>query len=449
MTRRATFLHKNEMKPPARSSSTHKDDLQNLAGHIGIANTSVVRDTLLRTTVTSTFDARHLHFYCLEVKPECFMQFEDHINSVCTAKICSNNTMPTASKIRANLGPSLAQAFFEYSHYDTKTLLDLKEPLKSPKTCFPELEEKTQDDKALPLHNELIKADVHQNILEIGESILQRVQKQIEESLRERIEKQTQEKFHMYQAKKRLEAERYAEELHAKYDNYIKTVQKELEKQLKVEWAKAAAEYAKNTQKAVVQERMNVTHDMMRKMRLEMTYVIGSLYKEFEEMFIAQRDNIIADFNSIMREKHVKMVKEMQEFERKVSMDLYIQKHQLEMQSTVDIIYLLCMERLRSCTEKHAMHMHFQKQIHGFHELIDRLNNVLTVMRAEIVHCHVEQKLLEEQLSDVIEQFQKFIDFVFYAVPGQAQFLLPFKLQRLSRSNTSKKENSQAKNLNT
>lgn len=43
-----------------------------------------------------------------------------------------------------------------------------------------------------------------------------------------------QEKLYLYQAKKRLESERYAEKLHMKYENYIKTVQEELEKQLQV-----------------------------------------------------------------------------------------------------------------------------------------------------------------------------------------------------------------------
>lgn len=67
------------------------------------------------------------------------------------------------------------------------------------------------------------------------------------------------------------------------------------------EWSKAAAECAKNIQKAVVQERINVTNEVTRKMRAEMTHVVLSLYKEFEKLFCAKRDNIIADFNQIMR----------------------------------------------------------------------------------------------------------------------------------------------------
>lgn len=85
----------------------------------------------------------------------------------------------------------------------------------------------------------------------------------------------------------------------AVYNKQAKKEKNDLNSQ--AEWTKAAAECAKSTQKAVVQERINVTNEMMRKMRAEMTHVVQSLYKDFEELFCAKRDNIIADFNQIMR----------------------------------------------------------------------------------------------------------------------------------------------------
>lgn len=69
---------------------------------------------------------------------------------------------------------------------------------------------------------------------EIGEALLERVKKDIEESLRDKIERQSREKFYLYQAKKRREAELHAQQLHEKYENYIETVQHELQKQLEV-----------------------------------------------------------------------------------------------------------------------------------------------------------------------------------------------------------------------
>lgn len=61
------------------------------------------------------------------------------------------------------------------------------------------------------------------------------------------------------------------------------------------------AAHAKNLQKAVVQERMKVVHEMMQKMRTNISHVVQTLYKDFEDSFRAQRENIIADFNQIMR----------------------------------------------------------------------------------------------------------------------------------------------------
>ncbi|XP_054012441.1 uncharacterized protein LOC128894618 [Hylaeus anthracinus] len=360
---------------------------------------------------------------------------------LCNGKLCASKAVPTSSELRVCLGSSLAKAFFEYSHDDTKNLLNLVASEKTPKPCFTiPIDDRLHEDVASPTNDDVIKANAHENILEIGEDLLECFRKQIEEDLRTKIERQSQEKFHVYQAKKRREAELKTRELHAKYENYIKTVQDELQEQLEAEWANAAEECAKNTQKAVVQERMNVTHDMMQKMRTEMAYVVQSLYREFEDTFRAQRENIIADFNGIMRETHVKLNAEKREFESKVGRDLYVQKHQLQMQSTVDIINTLCLERLRFCKEKHTIHEHFQKQIAGFHELIAQLKDVICLMRQEIINCYVEKKSLEEQLCDVVKQFQKFINFIFHTVPGQAEYLLPLEFQRSIVSDKNKEE---------
>ncbi|XP_017752698.1 PREDICTED: uncharacterized protein LOC108545533 isoform X2 [Eufriesea mexicana] len=281
---------------------------------------------------------------------------------MCNIKLCSNNDVPPSSVVRACLGPSLAQVFFDYTHHDTIKLLDVLTSLKTSKTCFsiPSDDPLPKSKFVPPTDYQIIKALVHQNILEIGGALLEGVKKQIEESLKEKVEKQSREKFYLYQAKKRRENQLYAQQLHEKYNNYIETVRHELQKQLEKEWSTAAEECAKNTQKAVVQERINVTHEMMRKMRAEMTHVVQSLYKEFEELFCAKRNNIIADFNQIMREKHVKLKKEMQDFKEKVNKDLYIQRRQFEMQNTADIIYTLCLERLRNNREKHTMHKYFE-----------------------------------------------------------------------------------------
>ncbi|XP_068984641.1 uncharacterized protein C6orf163 homolog isoform X2 [Bombus flavifrons] len=365
----------------------------------------------------------------------------------CNVKPCSNNDVPPSSVVRACLGPSLAQVFFNYTHHDTIKLLDVLTPSKTSKACFSiPSDHHLPKTKFMPSTDyQIVKAFVHQNIL----ALLGRVKKEIKENLKDKIERQSREKFYMYQAKKRQEAELHVQQLHEKYENYIETVRRELQKQLEGEWSKAAAECAKNIQKAVVQERINVTNEVTRKMRAEMTHVVLSLYKEFEKLFCAKRDNIIADFNQIMREQHVKLKKEMLDFKEKMSRDLHIQRHQFEIQNAADLIYILCVERLRSNKEKHIMHEYFQvtklfefrllhekkyfignyaliqQQINEFYELMVRLKDIITILKKEIVDCHMEKKLLGEELCKVTKHFQKFINFVFHAIPGQADYLLP------------------------
>lgn len=62
-------------------------------------------------------------------------------------------------------------------------------------------------------------------------------------------------------------------------------------------------------------------------------------------------------------------------------------------------------------------------------------------MREEIINCHVAKKLLEQKIYDVTEQFQKFINFVVDAVPGQAEYLLPLELQSVNYGNGKKQKN--------
>nr|XP_031834024.1 uncharacterized protein LOC116427616 [Nomia melanderi] len=327
------------------------------------------------------------------------------------------------------MGSSLAQAFFQNCHGNTKKVLDLIAPEKSPPPCFTI----QIDDKKLAslMHNEIVKANVHDSILEIGETILERFRKQIENELRDKIQKQLEEKFHIYQAKQRLEAEQKSQEIHEKYKSYMKTVQKKIQKQIETEWANVTAQWVKIMQKAIVQERIKVSREMIQKMRIEIAYVVQSLYEEFEKSFLARKENMIADFNEIMRNLYVKLDVEKKEFEKKVGKELYIQKHQLEMQSTADIINIHCLEQLRYCKEKHILHEYFQKEITGLHASIVRLNNVISVIRNEVINCHMKRTLLEEQFCEIAKQFQKFIDFAFHTIPGQSQYLLPLELQRL------------------
>lgn len=61
------------------------------------------------------------------------------------------------------------------------------------------------------------------------------------------------------------------------------------------------AKHKKELQKIAVKTRIDTTHDVLRKLRPQIYYIIMSLYDELELSYRAQREKIIADFNKIMR----------------------------------------------------------------------------------------------------------------------------------------------------
>lgn len=91
----------------------------------------------------------------------------DQTTPKCNVKPCSNNDVPPSSVVRACLGPSLAQVFFNYTHHDTIKLLDVLTPSKTSKACFSiPSDHHLPKTKFMPSTDyQIVKAFVHQNIL--------------------------------------------------------------------------------------------------------------------------------------------------------------------------------------------------------------------------------------------------------------------------------------------
>lgn len=59
--------------------------------------------------------------------------------------------------------------------------------------------------------------------------------------------------------------------------------------------------YNKILQKAVVETRHNVTFDLMKKMRKEIEFIVTDLNTDYVRRCSIQRENMIADFNNVIR----------------------------------------------------------------------------------------------------------------------------------------------------
>jgi len=63
----------------------------------------------------------------------------------------------------------------------------------------------------------------------------------------------------------------------------------------------ADAKRNEELQKTIVKVQMDTTHDVLRKIRPQMNWVVTSLYNELEQTCRAQKETLIADFNKIIR----------------------------------------------------------------------------------------------------------------------------------------------------
>lgn len=158
------------------------------------------------------------------------------------------------------------------------------------------------------------------------------------------------------------------------------------------------AKHKKELQKIAVKTRIDTTHDVLRKLRPQIYYIIKSLYDDLELSYRAQREKIIADFNKIMRYPNIcfasfkkfscniikcmllnltflytqrkqqhKLDMRIRDIEKKKIRELHIQHYELKIQNVMNIIYVLCMERLRSSFQMHAVHKHCEVNVHIDH----------------------------------------------------------------------------------
>lgn len=63
------------------------------------------------------------------------------------------------------------------------------------------------------------------------------------------------------------------------------------------------------------------------------------------------------------RNQYLKLDARIEEIERQKMKELRIQRHELEMQNITNIIYIFCLEKLRSGSQLQAIHKHFEVNI--------------------------------------------------------------------------------------
>lgn len=79
----------------------------------------------------------------------------------------------------------------------------------------------------------------------------------------------------------------------------------------------------------------------------------------------------------------------------------------------------------------------------SLHELIAKQDDTINTMKERIIEYHDKNIMLQEKVTAIIKEYQKFINFAFDAMPEHADFLLPLDL--FSINNTNEKDTKQEK----
>ncbi|EGI69193.1 hypothetical protein G5I_01957 [Acromyrmex echinatior] len=242
----------------------------------------------------------------------------------------------------------------------------------------------------------ILKSYLHSDILALGERELKKFQAEIEAMMQKKLRDEFAEECHILESEKRFIIRRNADEIHSKYEEYFKGAQQELTEKLQVELMNINAKCNEKLQKAIIKAQMDTTHDVLRKIRPQMNWVVTSLYKELEQTRRAQKEKMIVDFNNIMSFRNI-------------------------------IIYKI---------------LNFEK-IKSLHELIAKQEETINTMSEKITKYRNKNKMLQEKINALTKEFQKFINFAFNTLPEHADFLLPLDL--LSVNSTNKEDSKQEK----
>ncbi|XP_046466092.1 uncharacterized protein [Neodiprion pinetum] len=285
--------------------------------------------------------------------------------------------VPVQAEIRERMGSSMAQVFFDHGHPDSRKLLGVIPPLKGPREeLWISPSDQLIQKVALvpPLTNKCIKACTHQGILAIGKQAMEKYEHELYDKMVKKYEEDNKDTRNMFEAEKRRAIQLAEQELQLKYEKYIQNLQEEFKQDLQIALAEAFQKCSKSMQKVVIRERIEVTKMMLKKLRDEISYVVTSIYENFEHSIRIQKENMVADFNEIIRRERAKTDVKMKEMERNKNEALQVQRHELEMQNFADVTYVLCLERMRASSEKHAIHLGFEYDEHtNFVALVRRL----------------------------------------------------------------------------
>ncbi|CAD6227770.1 GSCOCG00006226001-RA-CDS [Cotesia congregata] len=230
----------------------------------------------------------------------------------------------------------------------------------------------------------------------------------------------------MFEAEKRHAINLSINETRNVYESKIDLLTKEHESKLQSALAEVVEKSNKKLQKAVVAERVSVTHQMLKKLRDEIGYMVIKLYDEFERKSRVDRENMIADFNKTIRNERNKNNDILNAFEKEKNLEMNIQRLEIENKYINLLINSVRAERSHSETRMSFRQQNFQEKMQALYKLLVKTLYIIKVLNKKLSQptARIHEPTWRDKLQEIINKFKKIINFVFHAIPGHAEFLL-------------------------
>ncbi|KAG7201035.1 hypothetical protein KM043_003386 [Ampulex compressa] len=116
---------------------------------------------------------------------------------------------------------------------------------------------------------------------------------------------------------------------------------------------------------------------------------------------------------------------EIQQLEKKMTEAMHVEKCQLELRNIANIVCLLCAERSRDREERCAAYRYLEIQILELRASIARLRKIVRILESRMTGDRKEKASLKRKTREILQAFQRFVNFVFDFTSEGENYLLP------------------------
>ncbi|XP_051164398.1 uncharacterized protein LOC127283503 isoform X2 [Leptopilina boulardi] len=212
------------------------------------------------------------------------------------------NSLPTQLEMRISLGDELANVVFKLSHKEISRILGIS--LAGPeKGLYMSSSDQLMGKNYLksPIHTDYIKACSHNAILQIGEQVLEKYRQKTEERIKMKFLQDLDREKNLSKAETRRVVKDVFEKTQEQYENRILELKSHFTKELEYQLENTMNDCKLKMQEAILEERENISREMLEKIKDEIEFVTNSLNNNFELKLIAEKEKMMTEFNETTR----------------------------------------------------------------------------------------------------------------------------------------------------